>query len=379
MKKETKIKAGIGGAAALAAVVLVVSQVTGGRGNGMAAMPDQGANVSVVRASVPETGDIELTTGLTGTVEPSDVVYVYAKAAGDVTAVNVSAGDTVEQGQLLCVIDTEQVETAKNSMDSAQVSLAEAQSTYSRMAILYQSGDISAQEYEQYENQLRSAQLQYESAKLAYDKQVSYSQITAPISGRVESIDLEVYDHVSQSDQICVITGEGGKKVSFYVTERMMENIQTGDTLTIQKDGSSYEAVISEIATMVDDSTGLFKVKAELSDAEGVATGSTVKLELVTSHTEDAMVVPVDAVYYSGGDAFVYVYEDGTVHMVQVEIGLYDSDYAEILDGLEPEDMVVSTWSSNLYEGATVQLREEEAAEPETETEAETPAGSEAE
>ncbi|MBS5284409.1 MAG: efflux RND transporter periplasmic adaptor subunit [Clostridiales bacterium] len=379
MKKETKIKAGIGGAAALAAVVLVVSQVTGGRGNGMAAMPDQGANVSVVRASVPETGDIELTTGLTGTVEPSDVVYVYAKAAGDVTAVNVSAGDTVEQGQLLCVIDTEQVETAKNSMDSAQVSLAEAQSTYSRMAILYQSGDISAQEYEQYENQLRSAQLQYESAKLAYDKQVSYSQITAPISGRVESIDLEVHDHVSQSDQICVITGEGGKKVSFYVTERMMENIQTGDTLTIQKDGSSYEAVISEIATMVDDSTGLFKVKAELSDAEGVATGSTVKLELVTSHTEDAMVVPVDAVYYSGGDAFVYVYEDSTVHMVQVEIGLYDSDYAEILDGLEPEDMVVSTWSSNLYEGATVQLREEEAAEPETETEAETPAGSEAE
>lgn len=379
MKKETKIKAGIGGAAALAAVVLVVSQVTGGRGNGMAAMPDQGANVSVVRVSVPETGDIELTTGLTGTVEPSDVVYVYAKAAGDVTAVNVSAGDTVEQGQLLCVIDTEQVETAKNSMDSAQVSLAEAQSTYSRMAILYQSGDISAQEYEQYENQLRSAQLQYESAKLAYDKQVSYSQITAPISGRVESIDLEVYDHVSQSDQICVITGEGGKKVSFYVTERMMENIQTGDTLTIQKDGSTYEAVISEIATMVDDTTGLFKVKAELSDADGVATGSTVKLELVTSHTEDAMVVPVDAVYYSGGDAFVYVYEDGTVHMVQVEIGLYDSDYAEILDGLEPEDMVVSTWSSNLYEGATVQLREEEAAEPETETEAETPAGSEAE
>lgn len=351
MKKETKIKAGIGGAAALVAAALVVSQMAGGRGTEAPAMADQGANVSVVRAAVPETGDIELTTGLTGTVEPSDVVYVYAKAAGDVTAVNVSAGDTVEQGQLLCVIDTEQVETAKNSMDSAQ-------------------------EYEQYENQLRSAELQYESAKLAYDKQVSYSQITAPISGRVESIDLEVHDHVSQSDQICVITGEGGKKVSFYVTERMMENIQTGDTLTIQKDGSAYEAVISEIATMVDDSTGLFKVKAELSDAEGVATGSTVKLELVTSHTEDAMVVPVDAVYYSGGDAFVYVYEEGTVHMVQVEIGLYDSDYAEILRGLEPEDMVVSTWSSNLYEGATVQLREETA---EPETEAETPAGSEAE
>ena len=114
---------------------------------------------------------------------------------------------------------------------------------------------------------------------------------------------------------------------------------------------------------MVDSATGLFKVKAELSKADGIATGSTVKLNLVTQHTENAMVVPVDAIYYSGGDGYVYIYDNGTIHMVQVEIGLYDSEYAEILGGLSADDLVVSTWSSNLYEGATVQLRGENASQ----------------
>lgn len=358
MDKSMKVKIGIGAAVAVAAVLLVLS------GKKKSQQPVMGAGMqaaaTVVKAQVPAVGDIRLTTGLTGTVEPSDVVYVYAKASGDITDVLVKAGDMVEQGQVLCEIDTEQVESAKNSMDAASVSLAEAQSNLSRMQILYAGGDLSDQEYEQYSNQAKSARLQYESAKLAYDRQVEYSSVTAPISGKIESCDIEVHDRVSQSAQLCVIAGEGEKRVSFYVTERMMGNIAPGDKLDIQKDGVTYEADISEISSMVDSGTGLFKVKAELKNADAIATGSTVKLNLVTEHTENAMIIPVDAVYYSGGDGYVYVYRDGVVEMTQVEVGLYDSQNAEILSGLTADDLIVSTWSSNLYEGARVQLRGEE-------------------
>ena len=115
---------------------------------------------TVVNAANPTTGDVSVTSSLTGTVEAADVVYVYAKAGGDVTAVNVRAGDMVSQGQVLMEINTEQVESAKNNMDSAQVNLSQAQSNLSRMQILYDSGDLSEQEYEQYQNSLKSAQLQ---------------------------------------------------------------------------------------------------------------------------------------------------------------------------------------------------------------------------
>lgn len=352
----------IGGAAvvAVAAAVLLLGGGKNKASGGPAGGPRGGAvsaNVPVVKAVNPTQGDIRLTSGLTGTVEPADVVYVYAKASGDVTGVMVKAGDTVTAGQVLCEIDTKQVETARNSLDSAEVSLSEARSNLSRMQILYASGDLSAQDYEQYSNKAKSAQLQYESAKLAYDRQVEYSTVTAPIGGRVESCDIEVHDSVGQSTQLCVIAGEGDKRVSFYVTERMMANITVGDQLDITKNGATYKAYVSEISAMVDADTGLFKVKAQLEGADAIPTGSTVKLSLVTDRTENAMLVPVDAIYYSNGDGYVYLYRDGVVERTAVEVGIYDSRNAEILGGLNRDDLVISTWSSDLYEGAKVELK----------------------
>ena len=69
------------------------------------------------------------------------------------------------------------------------------------------------------------------------------------------------------------------------------------------------------------------------------------------------MLVPVDAIYYSGGKGYVYLYEDGKAKMASVEVGLYDSENAQILSGIKADDMVVSTWSSNLYEGADIRLK----------------------
>lgn len=368
MDRKRFIIAGIGAAVVIAAGAgLYLKSKQGGAGGpggpGQRGGAPQEASITIVKAETPTTGNLSLTTGLTGTVEAADVVYVYAKASGDVTAVQVKAGDMVTQGQVLCEIDTEQVESAKNSMDSAQLKLAEAQSDLSRMQILYNGGDLSDQEYEKYTNTLKSAQLSYDSAKLNYDRQVEYSTITAPIAGRIESCDVEVYDRISQSSQLCVIAGEGDSRITFYVTQRMMKNLKEGDTLTVTKNSTSYNGWISEISSMVDESTGLFKVKAELENTDELAIGSTVKINLVTDRAENAMLIPVDAVYYSGGDAYVYLYEDGVAKMTQIQVGLYDSDYAEVISGLNADDLVVSTWSSNLYEGAKIRLKDDEAPE----------------
>lgn len=360
-KKKIAAAAAVVIVAAAGAAMLLRAQDGGQGGPGSGGAPGgmaDNSNVTIVKAAEPYTGNVSITTYLTGTVEPSEVVYVYAKASGDVTAVNVKAGDMVTQGQVLCEINTEQVDSARNAMDSAQVSLSQAQSNLGRMQILYSGGDLSDQEYEQYENSLKSAQLQYESAKMAYEKQVEYSTVTAPISGKIEDCDVEVFDHVGQSTQLCVISGEGENQVSFYVSQRMMQNLQEGDQVDVQKNGKTYEAYITEISSMVDSSSGLFKTKASLGATGEIATGSTVKLSLVTEKTEDAMLVPVNAIYYSGGDGYVYLYQDGTAEMVPVEVGLYDSENAEILSGLSWSDVVVSTWSSNLYQGAKLRLWE---------------------
>jgi RND family efflux transporter MFP subunit len=358
MNKSRKII--IGAAAGIAVVIAVALAVsrTGQKPAGNMGMAQESL-VTVVKADTPQTGEIKSTTSLTGTVEPADVVHVYAKASGDVTAVLVKAGDVVSQGQVLFEIDTDQVDSAKNSMESAAISLSEAQSNLSRMQLLYSTGDLSDQEYEQYSNAVKSAKLQYESAKMNYEKQVEYSTVKAAIGGKVEDCGIEVYDRITQSQELCVISGEGENRISFYVTQRMMKNLSVGDQMEIQKNGVTYEAYISEISSMVDSDTGLFKVKAQMEDTGEIAAGSTVKLSLVTEHVENSMLVPIDAIYYSNGNAYVYLYQDGTAAKAEVEVGLEDSEHAQIVSGLSGDELVISTWSSNLYEGAKIRLKED--------------------
>lgn len=316
----------------------------------------------MVEIVLPETRDIRLTTGLVGTVEPEDVVYVYPKASGEVTEVSVKAGELVEQGQQLCVIDTKQIESAKSSMDSAALALSQARDELARQSVLYAGGGISRQAYEQYQNNVKSAEITYENAKVNYDNQVSYSQIQAPISGMVEVCNIDVFDQVGQSNLLCVISGRGAKVVSFSVTERIRSYLREGDGIVVEKDGEPYDGVITEISFMADSDTGLFTVKARLDeniDESRLPTGSMVKLFVVSEKAEGVLAIPVDAVYYEGGLSWIYTYDSDaqSLHKVQVEVGLYDSEWIEVKSGVDLDTQVLATWSSELYEGTKVRVK----------------------
>ena len=265
------------------------------------------------------------------------------------------AGDVVEEGQPICTIDTKQVDAARLSLESATQALQDAQTNLARQQALFQAGDIASAMLEQAQTAAKNAQIQYDSAKLNYDHQMEYANITATISGKVEICDIEVHDNVSQQNLITVIAGEGSKSVSFAVPEKIAKQLKTGDSIYIEKNGSEYTGTINEISSMIDAATGLFQVKASVEDGDALPTGSSVQLKVTSDKQENVMTLPVDTVYYSGGDAYLYLYEDGTVHQVPVEVGIYDSERVQILSGIDMTDEVITTWSSELYEGSKVQ------------------------
>lgn len=313
------------------------------------------APLPVVEVQKPQTGTIELYRELVGKVEPSDVVYIYPKMAGEVTDVFVKAGDVVSAGQAICKIDTRQVDSARLSLESAEQALRDAQTNLSRQQALFSAGDIASAVFEQAQTQAKNARISYDNAKINYDNQMEYSNITATISGKIEICDIEVHDNVSSQNLICVIAGEGSKAVTFSVPEKIAVQMSVGDTITIDKNGSSYKGSVTEISSMIDSNTGLFKVKSSVDSGDALPTGSAVKLYVTSDRQENVMTLPVDAVYYSGGDAYVYTYDNGTVHRIPIEVGIYDSEKIQIISGIGGEDEVITTWSSELFEGSNVQ------------------------
>ena len=315
-------------------------------------------NPTVV-VQTPETGNIELSTGLTGTVEPADQVYIIPKGSGEVLEVYVNQGDTVQKGQKLFRIDNKQLDAARITLNTTQVSLNDAQTSVNRMKALYESGDISAQAYEPAVSGLSMAKLQYDSAKLNYDTQSENTVVTAPIAGVLEQFGVQVHDMSAGGSVAGVVSGADGKTLTFNVSERVMKGLNIGDPVTVEKTGPDYSGAISERGSMVDASTGLFKVKATLGDADGLASGTMVKVYVTAEKADNVMVVPADCVNYSNGDAYVYTYDaaTATAKKTPVEDGLIDSDKIQIVSGLSYDDKVITSWSKELYDGAAVNIQ----------------------
>ena len=163
------------------------------------------------------------------------------------------------------------------------------------------------------------------------------------------------FAYVASQVLLAVISGAGSKSITFSVPEKVVTELHVGDPISVDKNGTDYQGTINEVSSMIDDSTGLFKVKASVENGDALPTGSTTKLSVISDRADNVLTIPVDAVYYSGGDAYVYTYDNGTVHYVPVEVGLYDSKKAQILSGINASDEVITTWSSELYEGSQVQ------------------------
>ncbi len=338
----------------------------------------QEVSAPMVEVINPELAAISSETSLIGSVENSDTVYVYAKAGGDITSLNVTAGDMVKAGDTICTIDTKQVSGAKTSLESAEINLQKAQQDLMRMQPLYATGDISASDYEAYSNAVRSAEVQYQSAKTAYDTQQEYADIKAKIDGMIEIVNINVNDTVNPGNQLCVITGNGQKVVSFSVTERIRNGLNTGDAIRIEKEGSTFAGHITEISTMAEDSTGLYTVKADIdgdsdtaaSDFSALPTGSKVKLYVVSSHADNVLTLPKDCIYSESAGSFVYVSNDHILSKVKVVAGIEDEDKVQILSGVNASDRVVSSWSSELSDGTEIRIKGEAVSDtiPEDET-----------
>lgn len=321
-----------------------------------------------VKVESPQVGSLYLETEYIGTLEPSEMVTVIPKMTGEILTVNFEAGQTVNEGDVLCTINSDALSSYKISVDTAALNLQDAAKALERTQALYESGSVSLQVYEQAKSGYDMAQFQYNNAKTTYDLQVKYTNVTAPISGVIESRGVDVHDMANPQVPVCVISSKDKMMVSFQVSERVMQALTPGDPLKIDKSGTTYQGTITEVSSMVNAQTGLFPIKAVVEGGSSLVTGSTVKLHVTTDKAENVLLIPVDAVYYNNGEPFVYLFNDGTVEKASIETGLYDSVSMEIVSGVNAENQIITSWTSELQEGATVI----KAGEAQTETAADT-------
>lgn len=203
-----------------------------------------------------------------------------------------------------------------------------------------------------YDQQLLLAEKKLNEAK----SQLELYQVLAPIDGVVENVYVEQNEKAFDDEPCLVISNKSNIEVTFQVPEAAALTLKAGDKVKIEKNGAMNDASITEVGIMADVQTKLFTVKASLGAVTGFSTGTSVKVYADTQKATQTMMVPYDSLYFQEGNAYVYcVVEDEAIRR-PVQVGLMNDQYAQILDGLTAQDIVISTWSSQLKDGAEVDL-----------------------
>ncbi len=385
-KRSFKSKAvkGICAAVLLILAVLIVKRIF------FSADKIESNPLSTVSVGHAQKTDVSVESSLIGSVQPSDVYYVVPKVSGEITEIFVSVGDLVAEGDPICTIDNSKaVDAAKIQLDSAKVQLDTAteasnlaKTNLDRMTALYQTGDISKQSLEQTQNAYDQAQaaadaagLQRDAAQLQYDTQLEFSTVTAPVTGTVESTNMSINGLVSSAAQVCVISSEGENKIVFNVTDRLLAAFKQGTKVTVTKQGTEYKAKVTNVSTLPDAATGLYRVEAAFTEHNSIVNGSSVKLGFISDERKQVLTVDTDDISYDGGLTYVYTlsYNDadeaapegstigegnraGTVHKTEVETGLSNNEKTEIISGIDADSLLITSWTSQLYDGAQVQV-----------------------
>ena len=254
----------------------------------------------------------------------------------------------------------------ENGKDTIRDNLTTAEQTYSiTQNEVYPETDAT------YAAQLQAASVGVESAKM----QLDFYTVKAPISGVVEAANVKKEDMAAAGNPAYIISNKDSMTVTFNVTEKAKNTMNVGDHVTVERNGETFDGTITEIGTMAGQQTKLFQVKATIPGAgDKLPNGVSVKVSATTEKEDGSTLVPFDALYFSGGDAYVYCVVDNKLVRTSVTVGLMDDDHAIIEDGLDADSLVVSNWSSKLRNGADVEivsLNGESVASPEQEQEEE--------
>lgn len=242
----------------------------------------------------------------------------------------------------------EAIDTLQDSIDSAYTSYGE-----SVVSSDISNGELREEQKQVSQNTIASAQLGVEQAQESLD---AYT-ITATISGVIETVNVSEHDYASSSSAAFVISNKDAMVATFYVSEDVRNTLSTGQEVSVEKDDREYSGEIIEIGTALDQSTGLFKIKASVKgDTSALLSGTKATLTTATYHENNAIIIPYDSVYYDGDDAYVYTVVDGKAQKTLVTTGLYETENIVITEGLSADDMVITTWSAQLRDGVSVSI-----------------------
>lgn len=339
-----------------------------------------------VRVAEVRQADFAIELKALGTVTAYNTVNVRSRVDGELVKALFTEGQQVKAGDLLAVIDPRSYEVAlqqaQGALQENQAQLKNAELDLSRYEGLYAEDSIAKQTLDtqralvnQYRGSIKSNQADVATAKLNLD----FTQIRAPISGRLGLRQLDVGNLVSSGDTtpLVVITQTDPISVIFTIPEgdlpAVLKRVRNDVTLQVEAWDRGErlklaDGVLESLDNQIDTTTGTVKLKARFENAEQMLfPNQFVNVRLRVETREAATIIPSSSLQFGNRGTFVYVVDgENKVGIRLVNVAASNGEDTLVEEGVQPGERLVLEGSDRLRDGAEVEVIDPNQAEQPT-------------
>ena len=356
----------------------------------------------VVSTQKPERRDLTNRLQLTGTIVPYEQVTLYAKASGYLRSITVDMGDHVRAGQTIAVLDIPEmeaglgerrastlqaeaaVEQARASVEQQKAELRLAQLSYQRLAQIRSrtpdvvseqevdqaraSFDVAAGKLKSAEAQVRVAESNLAAAQsslAAFQAMLTYSRISAPISGVVTRRFVDPGDLIqsasasrTQAAPVVSVARVDRLRIVADIPEASALRVKAGTAARVTVDalpGEVFAAPVARISQSLDAATRTMRAEVELPNpGERLRPGMAAGVSFDLASLPAALTIPVTALRWAGADRYVFVVSGSSVKRVNVKTGLESAQWIQVIEGLRGDEDLVVAAAGFLEEGTPV-------------------------
>ena len=261
----------------------------------------------------------------------------------------------------------------QNQFTDVENNLIEAERVYKLNKRLYEKGAIGRQDFESSQNDFEyqkermklakqvlsedsiSTKLEIKQARDSYArtqsalelmrKKVGDLVVRAPIDGQLTSLDAEIGQSINKGTRLGQVDVTSGYKVRVDIDEHYISRIYTGQSGTFTLSGKTYTLVIKKVFTQVTNGRFQVDMVFEGETPEGIRRGQNLQIRLALSAEKEALLVAKGGFYQKTGGNWMYkISEDGsTAYKIDVRLGSQNTEYFEVLEGLNIGDKVVTS------------------------------------
>lgn len=291
------------------------------------------AHAKVVYVTVEVTNPGALTTNDYGSAEINGVACantaqfeyvsegtITSTASGTLENLNIAVGDSVYSGQKVGYV---KYDNQNSTMSNAQLSYNDAVLALEKQVL---QNDTFSQD-----SSIKNAQLALDDAELGIEKAqdaVDDYVVEAPIEGTVVKKNSKAGDTIDSSnatDPLCVIYDLSSVKFSIDVDETEIALVKTGQKATVTADAveGEFEGVVTKVPVDGVNENGVttYTIEIQIENYGDLLPGMNVNAEIVVEEADDVIAVPVNSVNRGN---IVFVKDDGTTH---------ENDVTDIIKG----------------------------------------------